>query len=364
LRVLHLIPNMLAGGAQQQLTYLAAEQVRLGHDVHVGFLHDGPKRVLLDATGAKVERFTARGNHDPRLFLRIRSLIRRLRPDVVQTWLVQMDVLGGAAALATRTPWVLSERVSGDAYGPDAKSALRAWLARRADVVVSNSRKGDRYWAATTPAVPRRVVRNGIPLGAIDAVAPVSDERTGLRAGERMILYAGRLNPQKNLENLIPALGAATAAGASVAFLCGDGTHEAQARARVSALGLGGRVRVMGFVDDVWSWMKRADVFVSISHFEGHPNTVLEAAASGAPLVLSDIPEHREVLDEAGALFVDRTSQDAIAAALEGVLRDPADARRRAQAARTAVETLSVEAMARGYDEVYADALAHRAERP
>jgi glycosyltransferase involved in cell wall biosynthesis len=350
---------MLSGGAQQQLTYLSAEQVRLGRDVHVAFLHDGPKRPLLEATGATIARLTATGNHDPALFMRICSLIARLRPDVVQTWLLQMDVLGGGAARWTRRPWILSERVSGDAYGRNAKATFRAWMARHADAVVSNSREGDRYWAKRAPSVLRRVVRNGIPLAAIDAAIPVSDERAGLAAGQRMILYAGRLSPQKNLENLIPALGSAAVACSAVAFLCGDGTHEAEARTLVSNLGLGERVRIVGFVDDVWSWMKRADVFVSVSHFEGHPNTVLEAAASGVPLVLSEIPEHREVLDERGAVFVDRMSSRAISDALEAVLRDPA-AKQRSEAARAAVAELSVESMARGYDEVYRAVLARR----
>jgi glycosyltransferase involved in cell wall biosynthesis len=206
----------------------------------------------------------------------------------------------------------------------------------------------------------RRVVRNGIPLDAIGAAAPASDERAGLRAGERMILYAGRLSPEKNLENLIPALGAAAAANGAIAFLCGDGTHQEEARTLVARLGLPDRVRLIGYVDDVWSWMKRADVFVSLSHYEGHPNTVLEAAACGAPLVLSDIPQHREILEASAAVLVDRFDRVAVAQAVTDCLRDPGAARTRAQAARRAVEPLSIGAMAGAYDGVYRDVLARR----
>lgn len=361
MRILHCIPDMLSGGAQQQLTYLSAEQERLGLDVHVAFLHDGPKRALLEATGATIHRLTAKGNHDPFLFIKICALLERIKPDVVQTFLLQMDTLGGAAARWKGAPWVLSERGSAQAYPRGLKIALRNWAARHADAVVSNSQAGDQYWASRVgPGVVRRVVRNGIPLAAVHAAPPVPDERAGLRPDQRMILYAGRFSPEKNLETLIPALGLATGRLPAVAFLCGDGTHEAEARALIAGLGLEARVRFIGYVGDVWSWMKRADVFVSVSHYEGHPNTVLEAAACGAPLVLSEIPQHREILDDSAAFFVDRSSQVAIADAVENVLRNPVEAKRRAEAARAAVALLSVEAMARGYDELYREVLERR----
>ncbi len=56
----------------------------------------------------------------------------------------------------------------------------------------------------------------------------------------------------------------------------------------------------------VWALMKKASVFVSLSAYEGCPNTVMEAMACGCPIIVSDIPEHREILDEQSALFVTR----------------------------------------------------------
>jgi glycosyltransferase involved in cell wall biosynthesis len=275
-----------------------------------------------------------------------------------------MDVLGGVAARVAGCGWVLSDRASAKHYPVGPKADLRSFIARGADAIVSNSTEGDRYWASRAGrAVLRRVVRNGLPSQAIQAAVPVSDSTTGLRPGEKMILYAGRFSPQKNLDGLVPALGLATERIPAVAFLCGDGTHEAETRRLIATLGLEARVRLIGYVGEVWSWMRRADVFISVSHYEGHPNTVLEAAASGCPLVLSDIPEHREMLTELEAVFVDRTSPGAIADALVQVVREPAEAKRRVDAARAAVASLSVEAMARSYDEVYREILGRRGIR-
>lgn len=363
MRLLHCIPNFLSGGAQQQLSYLAAEQRRSGHEVHVAYLHAGPKLTLVASTGVEIHRFAARGNHEPGLFREVYRLIRRLGPDVVQTWLLQMDVVAGLASRLRRRPWVLTERASAPAYS-GWKSAARVAIARHADAVVSNSALGDAYWSTRVgPSVLRRVVPNAVPVEKIRGVAPVPDSAISLPEGHRLVLYAGRLSPQKNLEVLVTALGALTARLPVTAYLCGDGTHEAETRAVIARSALQDSVRMVGYVEDVWGWMKKADVFISVSHFEGHPNTVLEAAASGCPLVLSDIPEHRRMLDDSQAVFVDRSSPTAIADALERLLREPAEARRRADAARLAVASLSVDAMARGYEDVYEEILARRGKK-
>src|SRR5512132_4101890 len=105
-RVLHCIPDMLNGGSQRQLAYLAREQVRRGWKVHVAFGRHGPNALLLADVGIEVSVFEGRGSHDPRLFLNLRRLIRRFRPTLVQTWLLQMDVVGGLAARLAAVPWV------------------------------------------------------------------------------------------------------------------------------------------------------------------------------------------------------------------------------------------------------------------
>lgn len=338
-----------------------AEQGRTGLDVHVAYLHPGPKLPLFEKTGAALHRFAASGNHEPGLFFEMYRLVRKLEPDIVQTWLLQMDIVGGLVSLGRRHPWVLTERTSGRHYTSGLKTAIRALVGSRADAIVSNSEVGDAYWSARggTTAL-RRVIRNAVPIEEVRMAAPRSEGSLNLPEGHLMVLYAGRLSPEKNLEMLVSALGEIARRLPVTSFLCGDGTHEPEVHSLITRLGLERVVRLVGYVDDVWSWMNRADVFVSVSHYEGHPNTVLEAAACGVPLVLSEIPEHREILDSSAALFVDRFDPAAIAAALEVSLRDPAAARKRAEAARRAVEPLSITAMARQYDEVYRDVLARR----
>src|SRR5438132_4429261 len=113
------------------------------------------------------------------------------------------------------------------------------------------------------------------------------------------------------------------------------------------------RVQLPGYIPDIWRWMKRASMLVSVGFFEGRPNAVLEAMACGCPLVVSDIPAHREFLDENSALLVKPHEPVAMAEALRDVLAYPQDAARRAQVAQGEVARWSTPVIACQYARVY-----------
>jgi len=354
IRVLHCIPSMEGGGAERQLAYLAGELTRMGWEVHVALLYGGPNFGRLQASGAVIHELVARSNYDPRIFWQLLRVINAVKPDLIQVWMLQMEILGGMAAETARVPWVFSERCSALAYPPTPKNWLRVLLASRASAIVSNSMGGDRYWQARLNSrVPHCVVPNALPLEEIETVQPAAPEETGLGPDQRVVLYVGRFDPQKNLETLLLALREVVSRPEVVAVLCGEGALRPEVERWIKEYALPGRVLLPGYVPAVWSWIKRADVFVSVSLFEGHPNTVLEAMACGCPLVVSDIPAHREFLDEQCALLVSPYAPAEIAQAISNVLSAPAAAARRARNARARVAQWSTRAIARQYEQVY-----------
>jgi glycosyltransferase involved in cell wall biosynthesis len=143
------------------------------------------------------------------------------------------------------------------------------------------------------------------------------------------------------------------AASPATMLFCGDGYDHAEAIRRLDERGLSGRIRAPGFVGDVWSWLKRAQVFVSVSYFEGMPNSVMEAMACGCPLVVSDIPMHREIVGDDGALFVDPNDPKAIAESVLEVLRDPGRAKERGDRARALARRWSIDSAAEAYAALY-----------
>lgn len=357
-RVLHLIPNMGGGGAERQLTYIARGQVALGWDVHVAIVREGPNYPHLVSSGATIHRLRAGSNYDPRLLGQVLSLIRSLRPAIVHTRILQMDIIGGLASTLCRTPWVLSERASAPAYDSGFKNRLRIFLTRYAAAIDANSARGADYWSVVQPEVSVRIIPGGLPLEEIEA-APVHELRPPQRSPEvPAILFAGRFDAQKNVLNLLRALHLVMRQRDAVAVLCGRGPQEEEARCLVSELGIEDRVRFAGFVPDLWSLMKSADVFVSPAVFEGRPNSVLEAAACHCPLVVSDIAEHREFLDDSAALFVSWNDVDAIAAALIETLNNRAVAWRKAETAFQCVSRFTIPEMLRQLEALYSDVLA------
>jgi glycosyltransferase involved in cell wall biosynthesis len=361
-RVLHLIVSLAQGGAERQVTYACGGLSRLGWDVHVGFLqrwlHDDANLEWLHASGVPTHHVENAGAYDPLTPLRFARLIRRLRPDIVQTWIPLVDVTGGLAARWTRTPWVMSERNTPDFYGFGWKFRLRARLARGAAAVVSNSLPADRYWARRLPGRVRHlVVPNALPLEEIRGSTSLPDDALGIAVDRPLVLFAGRLNDQKNVQTLLPVLERVVRETPSVALICGTGPLAGWIDDFVRERGLGDRIRSVGFVRELWPWMKRASVFVSISRYEGMPNAVMEAAALGCPLVLSAIPHHTDLFDDDSAVFADAGDVAGIAAAIASVLRDPAAARERAGRGEKLADGWSIDRAAALYADLYEDVL-------
>jgi glycosyltransferase involved in cell wall biosynthesis len=99
--------------------------------------------------------------------------------------------------------------------------------------------------------------------------------------------------------------------------------------------------------------LKSADGLISMSRYEGNPNVVLEAMAAGCPVILSDIPGHREVADASSAVFVPVDDVQALSVAIAEFVANKGAAQQRAQRASERVSCMTITAMADAYDAVY-----------
>lgn len=354
MKVLHCIPTLGGGGAERQLSYLTPALCARGVDVHVAAILGGVNESAIKRSNVMLHWIPSSGNHDPRIVIRLLLLARRIKPDLIQTWIPQMDIVGGVISCLLGIPHVLTERCSEEAYGSSWKDGLRRFFGRWAMAVVANSEWGRAYWSTLRPKRLTVVIRNGVPMKEILSAESNRVPIPKTESLPRVVLAAGRFTEQKNFSVLLSALEEIfTRVSDSVAVICGEGPMRDVLVRQAQAHPFADRIRIHGFAENLWGLLKEASVFVSPSLFEGSPNTVLEAMAANCPLVVSEIPPHREILGEESALFVDPRDPRALANAICTVLEDGRAARRRVGCAASRVAQLSVESSAGQYLALY-----------
>jgi glycosyltransferase involved in cell wall biosynthesis len=356
-RVLQCIDSIAGGGAERQLCYACEGLVALGVEVEVAFRRDGENGARLRKSGAILHELGWREQLDPALAypavgLNLCRIIVERRIDVVHTWLRHMDMIGGLAARLTRRPWVFSERSAREGGVEGWRESVRRRWAGTASAVVANSVTGARAWKTAFERAPVFLVPNGMPLDEIAATRPASRASLDIPEAAPLLITVGRFEPEKNIALQAAVLSELLRRHPTwYALCCGTGSLLPRFRSEV-----GPRCLTPGYRADVWALLKTANLFFSPSLFEGRPNTVLEAMACGCPLVLSDIPQHRELARDEARYFA-RDSAAQATAAIEQAIEDRIGTQMRAERAARLVSEFSVAAMSRGYKTIYERAL-------
>jgi glycosyltransferase involved in cell wall biosynthesis len=331
----------------------------MGHEVHIAHLETADVPPELLASGVTLHALPCRGHHDPMLLLRLLRIIRRVRPDVVQTWILQMDVFGGLAATLSGVPWVLREPASALAWAPNLKTRLRHAVAGTAAAVVANSAGGLRYWAQHPRPVRRVQIANAVPIHAIAAAECARPRDFDLPEDAPVVMFAGRLDEGKNVSVLVKALARVADRRPVVGVIFGRGAERPALEKLIADSGRGDRIFLRDPLPSIFGALKAASLFVTVSRHEGRPNVVLEAMAAGCPLVVSDIPGHREILDESSAAIVsDYDDPEAVADAIADLLANRELAASQAKAAQERVACFDLDQVASAYLDLYRDIVA------
>lgn len=159
---------------------------------------------------------------------------------------------------------------------------------------------------------------------------------------EKKVLYLGRLDPQKRVGDLIDAFAAvADEFPDRELVIVGSGRSEAELRRRAAQSRAADRIRFTGKVPDeeVPRQYASAELFVLPSRWEGHPLSLLEAWASGLPVVASDVKGVREFVEHGeNGYLVDPKTPGALADGLRYALRRSDEARRWGREGRKRVD--------------------------
>jgi len=289
------------GGAQMHVLDLSISLQQLGHEVTVLVGGDGQFSELLQKKGitcVSISRLvrSIQPLDDYRAIIEIRSVIRRINPDIIATHSSKAGWLGrivgkslGIPTVFTAHGWAFAEgvpRLQRSIYIVAEKLAAR--LASRIVTVSKHDLKLALQYKVTTPE-QLIAIHNGIPdLPNLEADPSQNPPR---------LVMVARFEPQKDHHTLIQAL--ANLRDYSWQLdLIGDGPLRPDMEQMVVDLGLEKHVRFLGECSNVPLLLKDAQIFVLISNWEGLPISILEAMRAGMPVIASDVGGVCEMIED------------------------------------------------------------------
>lgn len=331
IRVLHLITGLGLGGAETWLARLLSRLPREHFDCHVVSLLDlsgghGALAGRIRELGVPVESLgQQRGVPSPAALLRLMTLLRQWRPDVLQTWLYHADLLGLLAAKAcgskAAVSWGLrSGYMDFSRYGLTTRLTVRACarLSAWPEAVTANSLAGAEHHVRALGYRPRRlaVLENGVD-GAV--FRPNAEARARLRAewgvadNALLIGLAARWDPMKGHDAFCAAARQVLARFPQARLVfCGQGTETGGQigvddragglDALLARNGLQAAAVRLGRRGDMAQVLASLDVLALPSLGEGFPNVLAEGLACGVPVAGLDVGEARRVAGPGGAL--------------------------------------------------------------
>lgn len=259
---------------------------------------------------------------DWRALWQLRALCRTHAFDVIHTHSSKTGVLGRLAGRLAGVPLVM-HTVHGYAFPAARHRAERLfylaleWLGARLCDMMIVLKEDDRVLARKRLAMPEKrlfLLPNGVDTERFRPRPAQERQRLrethlGIGADTIAVGMVGRLWRQKNPDCFVTAAAQVVRdTGADVRFfLIGDGELREPLEQRIAELGLGDRVHILGWREDVPEVLPALDVFVLPSRWEGLSLAILEALACGLPVVVSDIPGNRDLveIDRDGLVFPD-----------------------------------------------------------
>lgn len=361
----HLVSHLVGTGRQVTVacadTGRVAEIRGLGADVVVvNFTRSGTSLVTEARTAMSLVR-----------------VVRRVRPDIIHNVTVKPVLYGTFAArvVSRGTPIINAVSGFGFSFSKTAGKVLKGAVlgvyrvlmrAKRVTFLVQNEDARDLL-------VAQRITRDGqiavIEGSGIDCER-FRPDHTRRNPATVCVLMASRILRDKGVEEFLGAARSVVANDSSVACLLAGsldsgGNPTSISEEELSHMMEGSTVSYLGEVTDMASLMQSVDIVVLPSHHEGLPQVLLEAAASGLPLVATDIPGCRSVVEPgANGERVPVGDARALAQAIMRLASDPGLRERYGDASRTiAVARFARDKIMSDYDVLYERVLAGRAQR-
>ena len=360
IKVLHLVTSLEVGGAQHGMLLALP---RFDSDQYEHIVCSIMDRMQMASqfreAGVEVRSLGLSRKTDIGVVLRLRALLKEIRPDVLHTYLLHGNILGRLIGRLVGVPVIIgSERTIGQA---------RKWgrLATRltnplTDAVEVNSEIGGRAIERDlgVPSEKIELVRSGLDLSVFSSASRRDELRSefGVTSDQHLIVYMGRLRTVKGVEFGIRAFATALEQLPNIRMvLTGEGDQRNFLSSLVSKLGISEQVEFLGVRNDVPELLGAADSVLMPSLTEGFPRTAIEAMAAGKPVIATNVGGTPEaIIDGETGILVPARDSDALASAIVRLVGDSdLQARLGAAGRERAAQNYSVDKYVSRLDEMY-----------
>lgn len=367
--ILYPIPSLKIGGAEQQLLELvrALDKSRF-HPIVATLYGSGPLEGEFQALpGVELVSLGRQGKWDFSPIWQLWRLLRSRHVDVVQPWLPPATSFGILAGLLAGTPArIISER-SGDRRTLDLYLRLQDRVSRFAHRIITNSEAGrDSLIRRGIPAGKIVIIENGINrdrLNVDQEIVRGFRTRLGVPDGGKVAGILASLTPVKHHADLLRAAALLKESLPELRLaIYGDGPLRTELEALTGEFGLSDRVVFFGNQRCVAECLSACDVLVSCSDREGLSNAILEAMALNVPVVGTDIPGTRELVQDGGTgSLVPVGDPQALAGAIARVFAQSVESAAQVERAHAMVTTrFGLDRMVAEHEVLYATLLGPR----
>lgn len=360
MKILHVIDTLGPGGAETLFVELC-KRFNTGTNSSYALLRgSGWIQEQLVRSGIGYEVRDCRGSFNLGFLRFLVQLIRRERVQVIQSHLLGSNVYCALAGVLTGTPVIATFHGSVDIASNERFLRAKFALVNRAAAVVSVSEALSEDLLRRTPIDTRKLhlIKNGIDCErfALDKHAMLRNE-LGLPQDAFVVGSLGNLRPAKDYPTALRAMARVATQNQRVHWVvAGDVKHELYAQLKELALQLkiGDRVHFLGFYEPAEKFLSGIDLYLLSSSSEGHPFSVIQAMATGLPIVATRCGVQSMLRDGEIAELVDVGASEAMAERILGLQAAPDERTRLGQAARRqALAQYDFEATTREYSRLY-----------
>lgn len=367
----YLTPSI--GGGAIVLLNLLEPLAEAGFDIGVIYFQDEARRLIPSMFRAYALRKNVGAAkyyaQYARVLIGMANILRQERPDVILCnsyqpfWIClgARKISGSRAALVTGEQNNLTSMFEGAKWG-----RLRSYLTRRLDpradriIVPCSALYTHLVTDFSVEAEKIVTIPNPVVLERIQELSGHAVEHPWFSQHDRpVILSVGVLDKQKDQGTLLRAFAIVRRNMPARCVLLGDGPLRGKLENEAKALGVADDVAFLGFQENPFKFMARADVFVLSSQYEGFGMVLVEAMACGCPVVSTRCPYGPEEIvarsgEEAAGLLVPVNHPDALAESVVRVLEDATLRRRLSENGKRRAQDFSARAIATRYAEVLA----------